>query len=51
MNITEGYKLIMKTRSSKRVGGVAAYVRENLNVHAIPEIDQHKDIRIKLTGD
>ena len=35
----EGYKVIRKDRSIKRGGGVAIYVRENLNVQEIPEID------------
>ena len=50
----EGYKVIRKDRSSKRGGGVAVYVRENLNVQEIPEIDYLRPseyIWIKLIGE
>ena len=35
MNITGGYTLIRKDRSSRRGWGLAVYARENLNVQEI----------------
>lgn len=50
----EGYNLIRKDRSSKRGGGVAVYVKENLNVQEVPQSDQcmsSEDIWIKVIGE
>ena len=50
----EGYKLIRKDRIGKRGGGVALYVKDNLNVYEIPDMDRSRpseDLWIRLTGD
>lgn len=52
--IIEGYKLFRRDRLNRRGGGVALYVKENLNVQEITEIGQVlscEDIWVRLIGE